>query len=107
MHFRLAFLGFGTVGQGLTEILLEKKKMLAENYDFEFTIVAISDMLKGSVYDEQGLDMTKILNLVKSGKKLDMYPSGRKGLNSIETIKETNADVIIEVTYIPPCVSES
>jgi homoserine dehydrogenase len=99
MHFKLAFIGFGTVGQGLTEILLEKKKMLTEKYDFEFTVVAISDMIKGSVYDEQGLDMAKILTLVKSGKKLDMYPSGIKGLNSIETIKQTNADVIVEVTY--------
>ena len=31
MHFKLAFIGFGTVGQGLTEILIEKKEILAEN----------------------------------------------------------------------------
>ncbi len=99
MHFKLAFIGFGTVGQGLTEILLEKKEMLAKKYDLKFSIVAISDMLKGSVYDKQGLDMTKILEIVKKGKKLDKYPSGIKGLNSIETIKQTNADIIIEVTY--------
>jgi homoserine dehydrogenase len=99
MHFNLAFIGFGTVGQGLTEILLEKKEMLAKKYDLKFSIVAISDMLKGSVYDKKGLDMTKVLEIVKKGKKLDNYPSGIKGLNSIETIKQTNADIIIEVTY--------
>jgi len=99
MYFKLAFIGFGTVGQGLTEILLEKKDMLAEKFDFHWTVVAISDIMKGSVYDENGLDMKRILELVKAGKKLDKYPSGIKGMNSIETITKTNADTIIEVTF--------
>jgi len=99
MNFKLAFIGFGVVGQGLTEILLEKKDMLAEKYDFNYTIVAISDIIKGSVYDEKGLDMEKILEIVKNKKKLDEYPSGIKGMDSIATIKETNSDTIIEITY--------
>jgi len=53
MEFKLAFIGYGTVGQGLTEILLEKKDMLAEKYNFHWTVVAISDIMKGSVYDEK------------------------------------------------------
>jgi homoserine dehydrogenase len=99
MHFKLAFIGYGTVGQGLTEILLEKKEMLKEKYDFTYEIVAISDFVKGSVYDENGLNMKKILNLVKSGKKIDEYSGGKKGMDAITTIKDTNADTIVEVTY--------
>ena len=99
MQFKLAFIGFGTVGQGLTEILLEKKDMLGEKYDFHFKIVAISDIMKGAVYDEDGLDMEKILELVKEGKKLDEYPTGVKEMDSMATIQETNADTVIEVTY--------
>ena len=99
MHFKLAFIGFGTVGQGLTEILLEKKELLAKKYDFQYSVVAISDFIKGSVYDEKGLDMKLILELVKQGKKIDDYPRGTKGMNAIDTIKKSNADTIIEVTY--------
>ena len=99
MQFKLAFIGFGTVGQGLTEILIDKKQMLEKKFDFHWTVVAISDKLKGSVYEENGLDMKKILELVKSGKKIDEYPTGIKGLDSIETIKKTNANTIVEVTY--------
>jgi len=99
MHFKLAFIGFGTVGQGLTEILLEKKDMLADKYNFHYTIVAISDIVKGSVYDKNGLDMAKILDLVKKGKKVDEYPTGSKGMDSLATIKGTIADTIVEVTY--------
>jgi len=99
VHFKLAFIGYGTVGQGLTEILLEKKDMLEKKYDFTCTVVAISDLMKGSVYDENGLDMEKILALAKEGKKIDEYPSGIKGWDSLKTIKETNADTIAEVTF--------
>lgn len=99
MNFKIAFIGFGVVAQGFTEILLEKKQMLKQRYDFDFSIVAISDIMKGSVYDKTGLDMKKILDLVNKGKKIDEYPVGIKGMDSLETIKETNADVIVEVTF--------
>ena len=99
MHFKIAFIGFGTVGQGLSEILIEKKEILAEKYDFHYSVVAVSDIMKGSVYDKNGLDLKKILELVKNSKKIDEYPSGKKGLDSLTTIKETNADTIIEITY--------
>jgi homoserine dehydrogenase len=99
MHFKLAFIGFGTVGQGLAEILIEKKQMLEQKYDFHYSVLAISDILKGSVYDEKGLDLKKILELVKNGKKINEYPTGKKDMDSLTTIKETNADTIIEITY--------
>lgn len=99
MFFKLAFIGFGTVGQGLTEILLDKKEMLLEKYGFSFDVVAISDIMKGSVYDKNGLNLKKILKLVNSGKKLDEYPFGVKGLDSLATITDTNANTIVEVTF--------
>jgi len=99
MTLRIAFIGYGVVAQGLTEILLEKKQMLNDKYDFDWSVVAISDIMKGAVYDKDGLDMKKVLELVKEGKKLDEYPSGIKGMDSLQTIKETNADVIVEVTF--------
>ena len=99
MMFNIAFVGYGTVGQGLTEILLEKKELLKEKYNFEYKIVAISDLMKGAVYDEDGLDMKSILTLVQNGKKLDEYPTGIKGMDSLATIEKTNTDTIVEVTY--------
>jgi homoserine dehydrogenase len=39
------------------------------------------------------------MTLVKKGKKLDEYPNGTKDLNSLSTIKETNANTIVEVTF--------
>lgn len=97
---RIALIGFGTVGQGLCEILLSKKDYLKSKYNFEGEIVAISDVLKGAVYCKDGLDIQQCLDLVKSGKSLEEYNNNcEKGWDSIRTIKETNADIICELAY--------
>jgi len=95
----IAFIGYGTVAQGFTEIILEKEERLKKLYDLSIKVVAISDFKKGSVYDEKGLNMRDILSLVKHGKSLENYPLGIKKMDGLETITKTNADTIIEVTY--------
>ena len=100
MKTRIALIGFGTVGQGLCEILISKEDYLKSKYGFEASIVAISDVMKGAVYREKGLDVQQCLNLVKSGKSLEEYDSNcKRGWNSIRTIKEANADIICELAY--------
>jgi len=98
MHHRLAFIGFGTVAQGLCEILLEKGDMLKE-LGLTCEVVAVSDVMKGSVYDENGLDIGKLLEMASKGEDLGNYPTGVKGMDSLTTITDTNADTIVEVTY--------
>jgi len=99
MDVNIAFIGYGTVAQGFTEIILEKEKRLQEQYALNIKVVAISDFIKGSVYDQKGLNMRDILSLVKHGKSLEKYPHGVKGMDGLETITKTNADTIVEVTY--------
>ena len=40
---RLIFVGFGTVGQGLAELLVEKKDLLSKSFGLEPVVVGISD----------------------------------------------------------------
>jgi len=95
--FNLAFVGFGTVGQGLARLLSEKRAMLKERYGMEYRVVAISDAVKGSIYNENGLDLPIIMDLA-SKNAIGQYPQGTKGLDGVETIRRANADVIVEVT---------
>ena len=62
MKRNIALVGFGTVGQGLCEILIDKEKQLKTDYDFEANIVAISDTLKGSISCKKGLDIQQCLD---------------------------------------------
>ena len=99
----IALIGFGTVGQGLVEILRDKRKILKKEYDYEFEIVAVSDFLKGSIYCPDGLDMDKLLDLATAGKDLGSYAQDcagcKAGWDALTTIRESNADVICELTY--------
>jgi homoserine dehydrogenase len=98
---KLALIGFGVVGQGLAEILLEKGAELKGRYGFEGQIVAVSDMQKGAVYHPAGLDIGELLAAAQTG-SLDAYPDSAglvRGLDSLQTIRQSNADVMVEVTY--------
>lgn len=97
--YRLAMIGFGTVGQGLAEILQERGDLLAETYGARFQIVAVSDLFKGSVYHPDGLPPDDLLRLVKDTGKLDGIDAPHKGWDALKTIAESNADVIVEASF--------
>ena len=100
MIYKIALIGFGTVGQGLCEILLSKQDYLKKQYDFEWEIVAVSDMLKGSLYAAEGLDVRAMLDLVRNGKSLEEYAgNAQTGWDALKTIRKSNADIVCEMTY--------
>ncbi|NJP38602.1 homoserine dehydrogenase [Alkalicoccus luteus] len=101
MAVKLAFIGFGGVGQALLRILLDKEAQLRDEEGMETKVVAVSDVMKGAVYHPDGLDGQQLLDLVSSGKKLDEYEGQgvTYGLDSMDSIRNTNADTIVEVTF--------
>ena len=67
---RLILLGFGTVGQGLAELLLTKRDQLKKEYSLDWQVVGIADMLKGSIANGGGIDLNAALSAARSGKNL-------------------------------------
>lgn len=98
MSYRIAFIGFGVVGQGLAMLLREKRESLENNFGLEYIVTAISDPVKGCVYQEEGLDLERILALVDKDGHINNYEKGIKGWDSAKTIIDSNADVIVEVS---------
>jgi homoserine dehydrogenase len=98
MHFDIAFIGFGTVGRGMAELLLEKKSILEKLYNITWRVVAISDLRYGSIINDNGIDLKEALSLVESNKDFK-FLNGIRGLSSIEVIKESNSNLIVEVTW--------
>jgi homoserine dehydrogenase len=96
--YRLAIVGFGVVGQGLAEILLKHKTRFKEEHGFEYSVVAVSDFVKGAAYDPKGLDIAKLLALAKEH-GISKYPGAITGWNAVDTIAKSNADIVIEATY--------
>jgi len=86
---RIAIFGFGAVGQGVAEILAEKKEEI-ERMIGKFRVVAVTDS-RGSVFDENGVKLTEVLNLKQKG-------SLPEGLSTLDIIEKIDFDVAVEAT---------
>ncbi|MEN8152848.1 MAG: homoserine dehydrogenase [Acidobacteriota bacterium] len=96
MEHNIALLGFGTVGQGISQILLNKKEYLSKKYGFNYKIVAVSDFNYGNVYNPNGLDIPFMLKEAGEGGK---FSKDLKDWDNVTMIKESNATTICELTY--------
>ncbi|MFP4050918.1 MAG: homoserine dehydrogenase [Thermoplasmata archaeon] len=98
MKFKLDFIGFGVVGQGLAKILIEKEEWLKKKYGFEYEVVSINDMKLGSVYDKDGLDLEKIIKMLEKDGDFKSHPKSNDW-SPLETIENSDSNTMIEVTY--------
>ena len=99
MAHRLALIGFGTVGQGFAEILQSKENELKLEHGFDATVVAVADKLKGSAYSPEGLNLERLLSLASRSGSIDEYEGAHTGWDALRTIRESNADIVCELTY--------
>jgi homoserine dehydrogenase len=88
---KLALIGFGNVGQGLVSILRERKP-------FPFALVAVSDPVKGSLADPEGLDPEALLDAVAGSGRIDSLAAPFRGWDPKRTIAESGANVVVEMS---------
>ena len=98
-EYKLALIGFGNVGQGLAQILSEKDEWLQDAFETKFSIVAVSDVQKGSLYDPSGLDPDILLKSICETGDLKGINAPYKDWDALRTIQESNADVIVEISF--------
>jgi homoserine dehydrogenase len=89
---RVWVVGFGTVGQWVT-------RALTERYDAWFVVVGVANRSDGFFYDESGLDLRGI-------RSLSELPDVQRWPTALEGLRETDADVLVEVSESPPPTGE-
>ena len=99
MTMQLLLIGFGTVGQGLAELLLEKRDRLAREYGFEWLVTGIADAAKGSVYRPEGIDLAGALAAVGEARSLSELDPGGCRWDAPTMIAQAEADTLVEVTF--------
>lgn len=97
--YRLALIGFGNVGQGFTQILLDHSHNLAQNYGLSLPIIAVCDSIKGSLYDPAGLDPAALLNAVQKDGHLNQVPAPQRDWDALQTISGSDCDIVLELSY--------
>jgi len=97
---KLVFVGFGTVGQGCARHLQSHRRQLSDKYGFRFKVIGITDIAKGSVLNDRGIDLSKAISSAKKQVKLENAGlGGSGGLSTVETIAKAKADVVVESTW--------
>lgn len=97
--YRLALIGFGNVGQGFAEILRDRGDELAHRFELDLKIVAVSDPLKGSIYQPHSFAPAQLLETVQAGRNLQTLPAEARGWDAARTIAESQVDAIVELSY--------
>jgi homoserine dehydrogenase len=97
--FRLALIGFGNVGQGFAQILRDRGDWLAKRFGLRLSIVAVNDMQRGSLYAPDRLDPQALLSAIETVGHLNDLPATHHGWDVHQTITDSNADVVLELTY--------
>lgn len=95
MKHTIGIIGFGTVGRGISEILLQRTKYLKETHNLEYSIVAIADRRLGTAYNPDGLDIPQMIKQAEAGER---FNKDKSQLDTIELISESNVTVWMELT---------
>jgi homoserine dehydrogenase len=96
---RLALVGFGNVGQGFVKILYDKGNDYAKKFGLRFVIVAVTDLMYGSAFNPEGLDLSTLLKIGSEHGNLSQLPAQGNHWDALTMIAQSNADVIVEVSY--------
>ena len=96
---RLLFIGFGTVGQGLAELLIRKQELLLKTYGMDIQVVGIADKIKGSVYNPDGINLREALDKAGGEGSLSDMPEDKFDGEALDMIQQAKADVMLEATY--------
>jgi homoserine dehydrogenase len=97
-HLRLTIIGFGTVGQGLAELLATKKALLKQDFGLEVTLISVANSRHGFIYREGGLNIPTLLELAAARRPLTDHPGVKHWSNALEGLKATGGDVLAEAT---------
>ena len=95
---RIILIGYGVVGQSLTNILLRRRSETVKDYGFNPKVVAIVDR-GGAAINLRGLNLEKILALKKQkGTLAADHEFGHPKMSPLDVIESVEAEVIVEVT---------
>jgi len=96
---KIMLIGFGRVGKAFVKLLINKSRLFNTKYQFRVKIIGISDPKYGVIYDENGLNLARIIdhvNRIRSFKGLNGYKSN---ISSLDLIEKYPAEILVEVTW--------
>jgi homoserine dehydrogenase len=95
MH-NIALAGCGNVGTALLEILHGKQGELKDKYGFDFRVTMITDLMKGTIIDPEGLDLEKVIKAIQTKHSFEAFPQAAGPFG--ELLEKSHATMLAEAT---------
>ncbi|MCS7216242.1 MAG: homoserine dehydrogenase [Candidatus Bipolaricaulota bacterium] len=95
---RLCLIGYGRVGYGFVRVLHRHGGWLAQRFGFAPRIVAVHDLRRGTVLAPAGLDLARLAAAWEENRDLGELGERGPGLDAFAVIRESEADVVVELT---------
>jgi homoserine dehydrogenase len=100
-HHKLAFLGFGNVGQALAALLTRKQDDIKNQLGMTYSITGIATGSHGIAVDLDGINLTQALELIQSGQSLNSLCRHPTPITeTLEFVQHCGADVLFETTPV-------
>lgn len=97
---KLALIGFGHAARAFSRMLIGEGVELAREFKTRYSVVGISTRSRGSLVNEEGIDLTRALLQMEGQNRFLPENPDYSDWNSFQIIKETQADVIVELTTL-------
>lgn len=97
---KIAFIGFGNVGQALARLFLDKQQALRDQFGLTYRVVGIATGRHGVALNPKGLDLQSALDIASLGESLTQLSKTESLEDALEFIRVCKADVLFENTPV-------
>jgi homoserine dehydrogenase len=91
----LVLFGFGVIGRGFAQVLLDKKDQIAKKHSTRLKVVGIAER-DGCLIDQDGINLKEALDLRQRGEWLDKMSQWKK-VSAREMLDSVKADIAVEL----------
>lgn len=102
--YNLALIGFGGVNRALAQLIDEDPTRFS-HLGFDLKVVAITDLLMGSLVQPDGIAISEVLALPR-GATFEAFPGGSATADNESVIRHDAVDIVAEATFTNPVDGE-
>jgi homoserine dehydrogenase len=97
---KVLFVGFGNVGQKIAEILFVERAKHPATHSLTMTIVGIVTKSRGSLVNNNGIDVVKALQEMKELQRFSWTNFELTSIKSLEAVQQLEYDVLVELSTL-------
>ncbi len=99
-EIKIALIGFGSVGQAFTQLLISKQSFLVRQHQLNVVLTGILTAHHGTVINEAGIDLQAALSLAESDQSLQTLPGDTTSVSGVDFVRICHADIVFENTPV-------